>query len=221
MKTYVLAACAAVLPLAATAAPVTLSYTGEVSSINEADNDPLPSYGPYALGDSVAGAIMLDVAGGVASVTSFSLTVDGNLFTAGSATADVRDNVAAGSSAPERDTFRVTGTSITGPSVFGTDAPVVMQFAIGGTDTSILSDEMFPTAAQLFSLFAADTVGGDLNYISFDDASATGYPDVRFTLDSLLVNGEASAPAVPLPAGLPLILAGVGSFALLRRRAKV
>ena len=146
---------------------------------------------------------------------------DGNLFTAGSATADVRDNVAAGSSAPERDTFRVTGTSITGPSVFGTDAPVVMQFAIGGTDTSILSDEMFPTAAQLFSLFAADTVGGDLNYISFDDASATGYPDVRFTLDSLLVNGEASAPAVPLPAGLPLILAGVGSFALLRRRAKV
>ncbi len=221
MKTYVLAACAALLPIAATAAPMALSYTGTVSSINEADNSPLISYGPYAIGDSVAGDIMLDVTAGVASVTSFSLTVNGNLFTAGSATADVRDNVAAGSSAPERDTFRVTGTSITGPSAFGTDAPVVMQFAIGGTDTSVLSDETFPTAAQLFALFAADTVGGDLNYLSFDDASPTGYPDVRFTLDTFLVNGESSAPAVPLPAGLPLILAGVGSLALLRRRAKV
>ncbi|MCB1314060.1 MAG: VPLPA-CTERM sorting domain-containing protein [Sedimentitalea sp.] len=60
----------------------------------------------------------------------------------------------------------------------------------------------------------AQTLGGNYSGGVFQlvYAATNGDPSV------LRVDGEGSLSAVPLPAGLPLLLAGIGGLALLRRR---
>ncbi|MEM6409612.1 MAG: VPLPA-CTERM sorting domain-containing protein [Pseudomonadota bacterium] len=51
--------------------------------------------------------------------------------------------------------------------------------------------------------------------------SLTGRPqEVASPSDMFALRGLPPLPAVPLPAGMPLLLAGIGVFALLRRRAR-
>ena len=146
------------------------------------------------------------------AITNFQMNVDGLLYTtAGFSAATVRDNHMAGSSAPLRDTFIIANFSPAGPMVSGLN-PARIQFALGGTDTSILSNTAAPSVAQFFAMLAADTIGGNLNFLSFDDGS-----DARFSVNSMTINGVGPS-TVPLPAGLPLILAGLGAFGLVKRR---
>ena len=149
------------------------------------------------------------------AVTNFNMTVDGLLYTtAGFSGATVGDNDMAGSSAPLRDSFVLANYSPSGPIVAGLN-PARIQFALGGTDTSILSNTAAPSIAQFFALLAADTLGGNLNFLAFDDGSAA-----RFSVNSMTINGYAPS-VVPLPAGLPLLLAGLGAFGLAKRRKTV
>ena len=212
MKHLIVAAFVACAPVAALSAPLTLDFTGTVDRVNDGSNVNLLSFGPYNVGDAVSGSIVLDVVAGVATGTSFSMTIDGNsFFDGGGIGVTVANNQADGSSAPERDYLLISDFSPTGPDVGGID-PARIQFAIGGTDTSVLSDTTFPTPTQIFSLFDADTIGGNLNFLSFADGS-----DVRFSLDTLLVDGRGPSQ-VPLPAALPMLLAGMGALRLIKRK---
>lgn len=55
------------------------------------------------------------------------------------------------------------------------------------------------------------TLFGDISTITFDDTGSTGYVLGQFVIDF-------EGAAVPLPAGLPLLLAGLGGLAMVRRR---
>lgn len=61
------------------------------------------------------------------------------------------------------------------------------------------------------------TASGQLKLLMWDDSYSDNSGGIQVQVGGLDKSGGASA--VPLPAGLPLLLGGVGLFALLRRRA--
>jgi len=204
--------------LPATAASYNIAFKGDVVRTNDGtpQNNNVASIGSITVGDFVSGGFVLDTSlltGGAAStfsanaVTGFNMTMDGLAFTtSGTSTATVRNNHMSGSSAPLRDNFFVSAYAPLGPTVAGL-TPSVLQFSVGGTDTSILSDTNAPSIQQILDMWAADTIGGSLNLISFSDGS-----DARFEVSSLSIS------AVPLPAGGLLLIGGLGALAALRKR---
>ncbi|WP_420863734.1 VPLPA-CTERM sorting domain-containing protein [Algirhabdus cladophorae] len=207
--------------LPATAETLRFDFKGEVVRTNDGtlQNNDVASIGTITTGDAVSGSFILDnsaLTGGAAStfsnssaVTNFNMVMDGLSFsTSGTGTATLRNDHMAGSSAPLRDNFFVRGTSPTGPTVGGLTASI-LQFSVGGTDTSVLSDTNSPTIQQFLDMFAADTIGGSLNFISFSDGS-----DARFEVSELKIS------AVPLPAGGFLLIGGLGALTVLRKRKR-
>lgn len=204
----------------AAASTLNISFTGTVERTNDGANADVASIGSLGVGDAVSGGFQLDTstvasagattANYVGAVTGFTMTLDGLIYSSATSpdTLSVRNDDMSGSAAPLRDSILVSAFSPNGPSVAGLD-PSRIQFALGGTDTSVLSDLSMPSVAQFQALFAADTIAGNLNFLSFDDGS-----DVRFRVDTLTI------AAVPLPAGAPLMLAGLGAFMALRRKQR-
>lgn len=225
MKTFLTTTTAALALLAfasaASATSLVFSYSGQVESTNDGSNLPVANVGPLEVGDAFTGTFVLDTSAPAGSgsateqtytgaVTGFSLTIDGLTFSSADASNDfrVRDNDMAGSSAPLRDSVLLQAFDPIGPMVAGL-TPSRIQFAIGGTDTSVLSSLAMPSVADFNALFAADDIAGNLNFLSFDDGT-----DVR------LVIQEFSVAPVPLPAAAPMLLAGIGGLIALRRRRR-
>jgi len=105
--------------------------------------------------------------------------------------------------------FETATTTVTLSAVNGTalGSNLVVSATDGGTEgTWSLSDNATITSLSGTLVFDFDLLDG-----------ATGSPNSRLQFS---VKAYEVAP-VPLPAGLPLMLAGVGAFAYLRRRAKV
>ncbi len=103
---------------------------------------------------------------------------------------------------------------------FGPFTPGQSYIAV---DPSSGADEIIFSAVSGFATFVFRTVD-DLSNTSGFFATESGDEDPFFGADrSLLVQGGVTgvptvAAAIPLPAGLPLLLAGLGGMAVLRRR---
>lgn len=210
------------LPISASAAILQFDFVGEIERTNDGSNVDVASIGSIAVGDAVSGGFMLDTSsmiGGAGTTTSyatavssFHMTVDGLLYNGtGDSSTTVGNDDMSGSSAPLRDTFLVANYSPSGPIVDGL-APARIQFALGGTDTSVLSGTEAPTIEQFFALWAADTIAGNLNFLSFSDGS-----DARFRATGLTIDGQGPA-AVPLPAAGLLLMGAIGGLGFARRR---
>ncbi|RDC71343.1 VPLPA-CTERM sorting domain-containing protein [Rhodovulum sp. 12E13] len=111
----------------------------------------------------------------------------------------------------------------------GTD---VLRFALtdlggdggpgGGDDTTLFSDEFSASTAgwvlNTGSTFSPVTALGGTVRLSFTAVSTgSGSASVGNFLDAVSLTAEAP-PAVPLPAGVPLLVSGLAALALLRRR---
>lgn len=210
---------AGVLASPVAAATYNIAFTGEIESANDGSNAALANIGTLNIGDAVSGSFMLDtsVIGSVSAtratyadaVSAFSMTLDGLMFShAGTAALTVGDDDQSGSSAPLRDSIRTSGNAVSGPMVGGL-MPSLIQFALGGTNTAVLSSLDIPTPAQIQSLLATDDIAGNLNFLSFTDGS-----EARFAVSTVTITPSA----VPLPAAAPMLLAGLGGIAALRRR---
>jgi len=227
MRGALLAALA--LPGAASAAVYEITFSGHVSSIDtQGGSDSIADY--FSVGDSMTGVVRLDtdmidaiyysddIVDGVGraaqyltTVSTFEYTVAGEHFWNGGSNGAlyVQNDYRNGLAAEDRDAILATAWDIWGPS-YGGLSPNGMQFAIGADLTSLLSSDDFPTLASLAALAAGNAIGGDWNWLSF------GYGEtLRFDLTSITVTGDP--PVVPLPAGLPLMLSGLGFFEALRR----
>ena len=91
--------------------------------------------------------------------------------------------------------------------------------AIGATDFVVTHDDGF----AIYD--GDDLVGGKKGPTSKQVTEVLGFDGGMFSLLYVATNGDPSvlninATPVPLPAGLPLLLAGLGGLAVLRRRQK-
>ncbi|MEM1079723.1 MAG: VPLPA-CTERM sorting domain-containing protein [Pseudomonadota bacterium] len=206
------------LALAGSANALTLTFTfdGETGS-----NPGLPGAG------DVSGQIVYDTAG--ASV------VNNNVFDGVWSSVDLEVNGAAIQSAGMPTNNRLTQVQLGG----GTDA-FISELAGGYADTGnpgiIVADvdleirglEIFDQTSALFSSlqdgqsFTEDDIGFISLVINYENQPALGATILRLgNFDSIRVTvSDPMAPApIPLPAGMPLILLGLGGLALARRRS--
>lgn len=101
-----------------------------------------------------------------------------------------------------------------------TGIEVVGRFAAGGTISQALTFDGIASddgAADFQSFALTGFEGLSSATISGSGGGLNGY---SFGFDDLVVEAAAIAP-VPLPAGLPLLVAGLGALGLLRRRRAV
>lgn len=228
MRGALLAALA--LPGAASAAVYEITFAGHVSSIDtQGGSDSIADH--FSVGDSMTGLMRLDTdmidaiyytddtvdgagrqARYLTTVSAFEYTVDGHRFSNEGNNGElyVQNDFRNGSAAPDRDAILTHAWGIWGPS-FGGLSPESMQFAIGADLTTLLANDDFPGLTALLVLAAGNAIGGDWNWLSFGTGET-----LRFDLTSISVTGDPP-PVVPLPAGLPLMLSGLGFFEALRR----
>ncbi len=226
MRGALLAALA--LPGAASAAVYEITFSGHVSSIDTVGGaTSISDY--FAVGNSMTGVIRLDsdmvdaiyytddAVDGVGrearyltTVQTLQFTVAGETFSSsGNGELFVQNDYRNGSAAPDRDAIRSPFWGIFA-ATYGDIGAQGMQFAIGADLTSLLANDDFPGLAALIALAGGNTIGGGWNWIGFDNGET-----MRFDLTSVSVTGDP--PVVPLPAGLPLMVSGLGLFEALRR----
>jgi hypothetical protein len=210
---------------AASAATVTLTFSGTI-------NDVLgPS--PVALNERISGTFVLDDAttgapglffGTDFAITSSSLTLQsGRTDTFGvSGRVNVRNDCTTNcvlTGNPAVDGFSISALSD------GTFAATALSLRLSTTDTSVLPDEGL---AGLIAFFDAGSLPGGnvlrLNVSAYGGVDIYGndctsdFCDFGAAIDTIGVLGDTDVNVVPLPAGLPLLLAGLGGLALVRRR---
>ena len=88
-----------------------------------------------------------------------------------------------------------TVTSVAGNTVTGT---------FGGTVNADFDDEIVPGACSIFALIS--------------DRDCSPPASVNFTLALDLFYDDGTTAPIPLPAGLPLLVAGLGGLAVFRKR---
>lgn len=208
------------------ACAASFSFSGVVTALNDGAGAAVPNIGSLEAGDPVAGSItydptLIDGAGIPLTcagpspctryedvISAFSMSIDGLTWTmdgTGRVTIDDEES----SSYPQDEVVAFnSGIGISGPAVEGLTGRW-MQFALGGND-DILTGEDSLSLADVLGLATNNTVGGLLNLLSLSDGS-----DVRYEIDSV-----SAAPPVPLPAALPLFVAGLMGFGLLGRVGK-
>jgi len=220
MKTVCFAAAAAfgILTGAAHAASVTFSFSGLDNQFNAG----LPGRGP------ITGSITYDT-----SAASF---VNGSLFTGAFADIDININgvtVKSDASCVDVSCNTINQVTIGGPqdafnSVYSGPFDATGQsYGIQSVSLEIRTDpgSLFSVQNQLFNeLTPGETIDLSGDYISlvveYDDGLFSTSSIARsddLTSVSVSVSGDSMTP-VPLPAGLPLLLAGLGAFAYVRRR---
>jgi len=99
---------------------------------------------------------------------------------------------------------------------------VLNVLRIQGGDLNVdgsLFDLAFPPSAGTFNLLSADSATGTAVFdVFFQHDGRSTFADARYRFDLTVAALPGSPSAVPLPAGLPLFLAGLGGFAFLRKR---
>ncbi|MQY42473.1 VPLPA-CTERM sorting domain-containing protein [Epibacterium sp. SM1969] len=100
----------------------------------------------------------------------------------------------------------------------GAGSGIAVSITING-QTITLPEEISPFADGGFLGFITDTAFTEL---SFSEGSRASRPAETYLLANPVgaVESNSNVAPVPLPAGLPLMLAGLGAFGLLRRRKK-
>ena len=212
---------------AASAATVTLTFSGEVSGIASA--------APVAVGDRVSGTLVLDdqaagspvLDGTNYAITSFSVTLlSGRTDTFnGNPLVRVRNDCTTGCVVPGNPA--VDGFSFGAASGFDS-----VSLVLNSADTSLLADESLAGLIAFFEAgsFPAGSAGLSVSTLAdsntgFDrygsQCGSLGLCQFQAQIDSIGVAAPVTPDPltpVPLPAGLPLMLAGLGGLALLRRR---
>jgi len=132
---------------------------------------------------------------------------------------------------PQPADVDVDATLVAGSGVTRDERLTVSFFEVGVTrDDSVLANFDFSSLGALQAgtytvLFAGDgaLVGGNQGVDttgtdSFDANGAFDFGSNRAQEFGIRVTGDATAAPIPLPASLPLLLAGLGGFALVRRK---
>lgn len=106
-------------------------------------------------------------------------------------------------------------------SPFANDIADLVNYVVGNTGTPF--DTPFGELTSSFTNFAptANGITADF-FLSFvNDSGGTGFQSLFTTQGgafALNLEVASAVPAVPLPAGFPLLLAGLGGFAVMRRK---
>lgn len=131
----------------------------------------------------------------------FCVDLDGSTSNAGRMTSDL---IALQSGQTYTLSFAISGNQRNGPTN-------TLDFGIdGGPTWQIIRDDQAPWETLSFNF----TVGSTDNYSLFFDQQ--GGNNVGMILDEVSI----TTAAVPLPAGLPLLVAGLGSLYVARRRSR-
>ncbi|MEM6634533.1 MAG: VPLPA-CTERM sorting domain-containing protein [Pseudomonadota bacterium] len=150
-------------------------------------------------------------------------SVDTNLTMSGDPTASALGTLEIDAMAG--DTFGLADVVSVNIAVTGdlfTDFNVISLLAISGT---IAADGLSASLVDIFTRvpqnFGCDSALGDCGAVAGFNITIASAPDRVFTYTSTSAAQQsfvltAVAP-IPLPAGLPLLLAGLGGFAILRR----
>ncbi len=221
-KSLALATFLYLAPFLANASIFQFDFSGTIGSLTPGGASLVIS--DFSIGDAVVGSIQYDTTalGGISSETrsnynsallNFDLSIGGIAYNATGGNITVDNDDMAGSAAPLRDGVVFQGvTGLTGPNSGGV-APARLQFALGSTDTSVLGSTDLVGPVELAALWAVNTHGTNLNFISFANGD-----DARFNLDSVQVE---VMPAVPVPAAVWLFGTALIGFIGYGKRRKV
>jgi hypothetical protein len=205
-------------PIAAQAGPIRIDFSGQVDDLTNFGSPGAFAIGAeISVGDAVSGTILFDPSAPATATTAtqadydaalirFDISIGALSFSSLGGQFRVLDDYQPGAAAPLRDALLIDGIGVTGPLVGGV-APDLLQFSIGDDATGLLASTGMVGLAALNTLWAANTIVGDWNYVAFSNGDVA-----RFSIAS------ASFSAVPLPAALPLLVVGFGALALAGRR---
>lgn len=247
MKHLISVAALAACPFAAQAAPVSLSDLTLVGDAAMAGSTvELTGLGGYEVGAAWTGGYALSAdttftakfsftTGGGSGADGLAFVLGGSGTAIGGFGGGIGYSGLLGTVAVEFDTYDNGGVdpdaNHMGIAVGGSIATVATQtpafdidsgellYALVSYDGSVLSavlstDMVFDESPLTYAIDLVDTVGST-GYFGF--SAGTGGLDNYHTIRSLDLT-VASAPAVPLPAGAPLLLSAFGLAALARRR---
>jgi len=207
---------AMVTPNIVEAAPINISFTGEIQSLTTGGIPGAPSLvGTFGVGDAVSGTLIYDTAAPITisaagsgtkgqsttALTSFSLNISGLGYTSTGGLTTTQNDAQNGSLSPFRDAiFFQASSGVAGPTVGGLSADL-LQFSLGTTILTTLANANLPTASLINALFGNNGFDGNTNFIRYTSSELA-----RFSISSL---NATSVSVVPLPAALPLYGTGL------------
>ncbi|MDW3224783.1 MAG: VPLPA-CTERM sorting domain-containing protein [Paracoccaceae bacterium] len=171
---------------------------------------------------------------GVAQAATIGSVIVGDVIYEETSLDVIADDTFIEASAFNSDTVFVSafldGSSNAVPGLFGIDADLdITDINFFPVLLGVAHDVSVDTGADTISILyklSENTLSFDpfaLAVLFFDDgvfSDPFNFTDVDFAFADLKIYGATSASVVPLPAGLPLLLVGLGGFAVARRFKK-
>ncbi len=110
--------------------------------------------------------------------------------------------------------------SATGGSAFSVSVPPNYSQDLSGSSTA--SSSFGPAGAFIgLGTVGYDFFGTASDTSTVDSGLLRGLPEFSYTVSAeVTYTYEVDTPAIPLPAGAPLLVAGLGAFALMRKKRK-